>query len=221
MLESGEPFSNGSCTIKLSLSALGAGGRSGETATVAALAGGGGERASGGEGAFWGPWPSMPNNANRNARATSDTLSERLVPWLATRSRPEWKDGDLGIPSGETARRGLVSAAANIAREGARAAGPAWTIAGGGRQRHPSGSRRRRDRSELRGRPDWRAAARTRAAPPARAPRPSSPYIRSYATSATAASDPSHDTPLCSRILIVIWYVYICALFYEHLIVEN
>lgn len=139
---SDEPLSSGNCTIKLSLSALGIGvGRSGETA---AAAGGGGLRASGGEGAFCcGPWPSMPepaNSANRKARATSDTLSERLVAaWFATRSRPEWNDGDFGIPSGETARRGLLSAAANIAREGARAAGPAWTIAGGGRQRHPSG----------------------------------------------------------------------------------
>lgn len=133
-----EPFSKGSCTIKLSLSVGISVGRSGE----AAAAGGGGLRASGGEGAFCGPWPSMPaNSANRKALATSETLSERLVAaWLATRSRPEWNDGDFGIPSGETARRGLVSAAVNIAREGARAAGPAWTIAGGGRQRHPSWS---------------------------------------------------------------------------------
>lgn len=132
-----EPFSKGSCTIKLSLSVGLSVGRSGE----AAAAGGGGLRASGGEGAFC-PWPSMPaNSAKRKALATSETLSERLVAaWLATRSRPEWNEGDFGIPSGETARRGFVSEAANIAREGARAAGPAWTIAGGGRQRHPSWS---------------------------------------------------------------------------------
>lgn len=114
----------------------------------AAGSGGGGLRASGGDGAFdGGGGPSMPaaslaspaNRAKRKARATSDTLSERLVAACdATRSRPEWNDGDLGIPSGETTRRGFVSAAVNIAREGARAAGPAWTIAGGDRQRHPS-----------------------------------------------------------------------------------
>lgn len=123
--------------MRLSLSCRWAAGLSGEAA-----AGGGGLRASGGDGAFCGgaPWPSMPSpsRAKRNARATSDALSERLAVWFATRSSPEWNDGDLGIPSGETARRGLASAAANIAREGARAAGPAWTIAGGGRQRHPS-----------------------------------------------------------------------------------
>ncbi|CAH2045921.1 unnamed protein product, partial [Iphiclides podalirius] len=133
--------------MRLSLS----GGRSGERAT-----GAGGERGPGGEGGFCGgTWPSMaaPARAKRNARATSDALSERLATWLATRSRPEWNEGDFGMPRGETARRGFASAAANIAR----AACPAWTIARGGRQRHPSGSRRRRDRCELRGRPDCRA----------------------------------------------------------------
>lgn len=156
----------GSWTIRLSLSPLGTGtGRSGERAGAAA-AGGGGLRASGGDGAFCGGGcPSMPvpeNSAKRNARATSDTLSERFVTaWFATRSRPEWNDGDFGIPSGETARRGFVSAAVNIAREGARATGPAWTIAGGGRQRHPSGSPAGRDRSELRGRPHCHAPAAT------------------------------------------------------------
>lgn len=142
------PLSWGSCTIKLSLSLLGIGdGWSGSSRGAAAAAGGGGLRASCGDGAFCGgAGPSMPaspsspaNSAKRKARATSDTLSERFVAACdATRSRPEWNDGDLGIPSGETTRRGFVSAAVNIAREGARAAGPAWTIAGGGRQRHPS-----------------------------------------------------------------------------------
>lgn len=151
------PLRRGSCSIKHSLS-LGIGwGHSGSRSGAAA--GGSGLRASGGDGAFCvGAWPSMPaspaNSAKRKARATSDTLSERLVAACdATRSRPEWNDGDLGIPSGETTRRGFASVAVNIAREGARAAGPAWTIAGGGRQRHPSWARRRlRDRCELRGR---------------------------------------------------------------------
>lgn len=128
--------------------------------------------------------PEPANSANRKARATSDTLSERLVAaWFATRSRPEWNDGDFGIPSGETARRGLLSAAANIAREGARAAGPAWTIAGGGRQRHPSGGPAAPGpvRAAVRGRTATRrslprlatcGAARARALPPHPAARP-------------------------------------------------
>lgn len=75
---SNKPFNKGSCTIRLSLSALEVGGRSGDTELAAA--GGGGDRASGGEGAFGcGPWPSIPNKATRKARATSETLSDRLV----------------------------------------------------------------------------------------------------------------------------------------------
>lgn len=87
-----EPLSRGSCTIKLSLS-LSSGGRSEGGAPAAGAGavggGGGGLRAPGGDGTFCcgGPWPSMlesgpepsPNSAKRNARATSDTLSERLV----------------------------------------------------------------------------------------------------------------------------------------------
>lgn len=111
--------------------------------SLSAGGGGGGRAGSPGDGAL----PSAmsadrPDSAKRKARATSDTLSERLLrasAAVATRSRPEWNDGDLGMPSGDTARRGLDSAAAsrkNIARADARAGGPAWTMAGG-RQRHP------------------------------------------------------------------------------------
>lgn len=147
--------------MRLSLSeGTGGVGRSGDAA--------GGPRAPGGDNACPSLIVPFVSSANRNARAISLTLSVRLSD-EATRSRPEWNDGDLGMPSGETTRRGLVSPA-NIARESARVGGPAWTIAGGGRQRHPSVRPAFAGCVGLRRRPDCRAALRrdatARATPP-------------------------------------------------------